>query len=317
MATTKKSPRISIDPKGHVYAIWYDSAGKRRRNRKPTSVPAENAQEWANSLPARESSGSKTARELWEALKIRATLPRFGADAFNLYSAAIRRFEAAGQNVDRMIEQMTLDGLKPTSITNYLTVLKAIHRRASEYGLLERRPECEIKTPPPDSARRKAPTREERDRILAHLKERDPDLYRFVALVHYAFIRPAEILRLSAASFDFNASTITVPASAAKTGYAGTVYMVPPLRTLLAGQAPSFRRKNADAYADAFRREMKTLGMDYTLYTMKHCGVSILIEAGVSLVDIRDQCRHRNISTTDRYCRTLGRVSPTLVNAMG
>lgn len=317
MATTKKNPRISIDAKGYTYAIWYDAAGKRRRNRKPLNVPAEKAQEWADSLPLRESNGNKPAHELREALKIRASKPKFSVAAVNIYSAAIKRFEAAGQNTDRMTEQMELDGIKATTIAQYLAVLKAIHCRAVEYGLLERRPECEIKPPRPASKRRKAPSREERDRIMAHLKATDKELHQFVSLIHYAFIRSTEILRLKPEDYDFNANTITVRAEAAKSGYAGTVYMVKAFQDVLGGVAPVFKTDKPDYYARRFKKAVQTLGMDYTLYTMKHCGVSLLIEAGVSLIEIRDQCRHRNILMTDRYCQSLGRVSPTLANAMG
>lgn len=317
MATTKKNPRISIDPKGHTYAIWYDSAGKRRRNRKPQNVPPEKAQEWANSLPHRESAGNKPALELREALKIRASKPRFGIEAQNIYLAAIRRFEAAGQNIDRMTEQMKLDGLKPTTVSHYVSALAAIHRKAAEYGLLERRPECEIKPPRPDSQRRKAPSREERDRIMAYLKKTDPELYLFASLVHYAFIRSTEILRLKPDDYDFNAKTITVRAEASKTGYAGTVFMVKAFQDVLGGKVPVFQSDKPDLYARRFKKAVQALGMNYTLYTLKHTGVSLLIDAGVSLTEIRDQCRHRNIGQTDRYCQSLGRVSPTLVNAMG
>jgi integrase/recombinase XerD len=168
----------------------------------------------------------------------------------------------------------------------------------------------------------------ERIKLLEHLKKYDIRMYYFTQFIYHCFIRRTELTCIQVKHIDLVNQTIIIPGLDAKNNHQESV-VIPK------GLEPVIREMNLDKYNPddfVFGWRMKTdarqfkspnrissrhndvvkeLGIDPQkgLYSHKHSGVCAYYYAtGKDLYSIQRQCRHRDITTTMIYLKSLGLI---------
>ena len=151
-----------------------------------------------------------------------------------------------------------------------------------------------------------------------NLKEKDPYFLLACELEYYTFIRPNELSHLRVQDVSLEYQTIFVSGSFSKNhkdGYVGINTRIcnlmielqvleKPGEYYLFGKnfIPNKKRSNADQYNRRWKKMREELGWseEYQFYSLKDSGIRDLAnDAGI--VVARDQARHSDVSTTNRY----------------
>jgi integrase len=138
-------------------------------------------------------------------------------------------------------------------------------------------------------------------------------------LCYYGALRPAEIVRLRVADFDFPGSAVTISGNKSKNKKTRIIplptdFMVELSEKLGAtpnhwhiigrGLRPGNISEWPQRISDYFRNEIRpALGFHDRLifYGLKDTAVARILDHGGDIVDARDFCRHDNVSTTNSY----------------
>ena len=165
---------------------------------------------------------------------------------------------------------------------------------------------------------RKDLTKEMLAEMRKNLKEKDPYFLLACELEYYTFIRPNELSHLRVQDVSLEYQTIFVSGSFSKNhkdGYVGINTRIcnlmielqvleKPGEYYLFGKnfIPNKKRSNADQYNRRWKKMREELGWseEYQFYSLKDSGIRDLAnDAGI--VVARDQARHSDVSTTNRY----------------
>lgn len=161
---------------------------------------------------------------------------------------------------------------------------------------------------------------------LAKMKElctkKEPQLWLFINFIYYAFLRPGQELRLLRVR-DIKENTILVEAENSKNNTTQHIKIPAALEVII--QEYKLRSYNEDWYVfgegqpsaklvskNYFYRRHRALLQEldiedgHDLYGWKHTGVIALFRATQNIELIRQQCRHSDIATTQKYLRDLG-----------
>ncbi|WP_307143034.1 site-specific integrase [Siphonobacter sp. SORGH_AS_1065] len=155
-------------------------------------------------------------------------------------------------------------------------------------------------------------------------KRQDDQLWFFVNLLYFTFMRPHEEARLLKVS-DIKKNIITVWADRAKTSNTRHVKIPPGLEAIfqelrIRSYSPHYYVFTVDGVPGpkpvstdyfykrhvAILKELDLFGFNYDLYGWKHTGVIALYRATKDIKLIQNQAGHSNISQTDEYLRDLG-----------
>lgn len=158
--------------------------------------------------------------------------------------------------------------------------------------------------------------------LLGYLKYEDPQLYLHCLFIYYLAIRPRkELVHVRVDDIFHSERKLAVRGEFAKTDESLFVHIPPkfypylePLKDLPPTSYifPAFRDKYRPAgrntYGRRFREVLDQFGFDknYQLYSWKHTGCVAVYKATKNILALRDHCRHRDVSTTQKYLRQLG-----------
>ena len=186
------------------------------------------------------------------------------------------------------------------------------------YQLLTNNPAANIPKIRETAKIRKDLTKEMLAEMRKNLKEKDPYFLLACELEYYTFIRPNELSHLRVQDVSLEYQTIFVSGSFSKNhkdGYVGINTRIcnlmielqvleKPGEYYLFGKnfIPNKKRSNADQYNRRWKKMREELGWseEYQFYSLKDSGIRDLAnDAGI--VVARDQARHSDVSTTNRY----------------
>ncbi len=156
--------------------------------------------------------------------------------------------------------------------------------------------------------------------MLEHILKTDKQLYLFVRIIYYTYMRPKEIRLLQVKHIDFINRKIYIPESNAKNNKGQYVTIPNALLTLF------FEHKlnllNDDDFVFKKNRKMLPINEmwlrhkkvlykfeligEHTLYSWKHTGVCSAYRSGIDIKSLQRQLRHSSIAQTEIYLKSLG-----------
>lgn len=158
-------------------------------------------------------------------------------------------------------------------------------------------------------------------KLLETIKETDPQLYLVCMFEYYSALRPGQEIRLLRINdLDIYNNVITVTDANAKT-VRRSVDMPRQLAALIADyRLGAYNREfyvfgkydkpgpvpvGVNTFRNRFNAFRDKLGLPktYKLYSLKHTGMGRLLEAGLTLEEIRDHAGHRSIESTEHYIK--------------
>ena len=150
---------------------------------------------------------------------------------------------------------------------------------------------------------------------------------------YFCFIRPSELSKLMVMHVDLFNSTITVPGDISKNKNTETVTIpkafLPIMTKHLENTNPNdflfslndFRagklQLNSKKIYDTWQKYIKLFGMkkSFQFYSLKDTGITDLLNSGVPSIKVRDQARHSEISTTEKYTHRNRKCDEVVQNA--
>lgn len=156
------------------------------------------------------------------------------------------------------------------------------------------------------------------------IRQEEHQLLLFISFIYYCYLRPRYELRLLKIE-DIKEKTIRVPAENAKDRTAEHVMIPPPLEKLIqqhklrsypdrcyvfsSDEKPGDKPLDRKTFYNRHRKileKLKLMGQNLDTYSWKHTGVIALFQATQNIELVRQQCRHSDIATTQKYLRDLG-----------
>ncbi|MBW6491972.1 MAG: site-specific integrase [Lentimicrobium sp.] len=175
-------------------------------------------------------------------------------------------------------------------------------------------------------------TNKEREKLAAKIKAENPNLYLFVQLMFYCFLRRTEILSLKIQDINIEQRTIMVSFGSGKNRKQDAVSIpksfVKELVSINISQYDSnfflfsknfkpgpTKRLKADHVTTIHKKFLQELKIheSKTLYSWKHSGVVALYNEILDPYALMRQLRHHDLTTTMIYLKSLGLASNTPV----
>ncbi len=243
----------------------------------------------------------KPSTVLRNQMAINALLPVLGSKKLNAITAwAIEQFKKARREA----------GTQPGPINTDLATLKAMFRKAREWGKMTATPEAGVK---------KLPSPEHRTRFLSEEEEAlllsacTPELRRICQAGILSGLRRIELVNLRPEDVDLERKTLRVDPAFSKSGKGRTLPLGPRLQAVLAealtvhGQAPlvfvtptgvAWTASGFTAWLQrASKRVIKTIGP----HVLRHTFASRLVMSGVDIRTVQELMGHADINMTMRY----------------
>lgn len=221
--------------------------------------------------------------------------------------------------VDYMEHQ---EQLSAVTISNRVSVLKAIFNKAKQRDYIENNPFENLKLPKKViTSKNKAYSHYE---IAMVKKEANEFIWLICQFIYYTYIRPIEITRLKVKNVLLDADKILITADDSKNSKSAYIAIPKSLKKLLIAygiknypghyylfsrfEQPSETKLSKNHLAKEYKKITKKLDFDkdLTLYSWKHTGVVFAYKNGVDIKAIQLQCRHHSVSQTDTYLKSLG-----------
>lgn len=272
-----------------------------------------------------------------EAKKALVVRPR----TLECYRSAINRLEAWDGNT-RRTDQMTkadvaefsdylMQSVSATTRNNIFSVLRTLFTRILEGNGARSNPFSGVK-PLRRNTRKsnRAFTSDQATLLLDWAIANDPGLYFLVRMIYWSFARPVELERLRLDDVDPEKGIIYFRGEITKNGRDAVIHLPAPARQLLKDYMarhankprrfhlvgprgiPSAGQTGETTYNRRHRIALEAVGLEgigLNLYSWKHTGVCAAFDAGMSVMEIRDRCRHKSVQQTEEYLRDLRRVS--------
>lgn len=160
-------------------------------------------------------------------------------------------------------------------------------------------------------------------KLKAGLIEENPELWLFCLFIYGTFTRPHELVSSKVEQIDWTAKRFHIPAAISKNRESASVTIPAQLYDYLLELGINNRPGSAylfsfakdwttpwgTNYANrAHRRVVDRVLADprYTLYSWKHTGAAALYESSKDVMLVKLQCRHGNVTITERYLKSLG-----------
>lgn len=179
-------------------------------------------------------------------------------------------------------------------------------------------PVKEIPSLKEDPKRRQGIPKEELKKMRRHLKACDPHFLLACMMEYYTFIRPSELSQLRIGDILLREQKVFVAAEISKNRRDGTVGLCDELAKMMIDLGvlsfpsdyylfskdfkPGTRRMGPDIFNKRWAKMRKALkwGAEYQFYSLKDSGIRDLANSE-GIVIARDQARHTDIATTNRY----------------
>lgn len=207
----------------------------------------------------------------------------------------------------------------------HLGFLKSIFTKLLDRSIVKVNPFAKFKELPEKMNENVAFTTKEREKMRTHLRLNNIRLYYAVQFIYYCFFRRTELIELRVGDINLRNNSIRIPGRNAKNGRSESVTIPksfePVLYEMGVDRLPQHwyvfgqnfesceeRMAKTDYFTDAHRAELKKVGIrnDCTFYSWKHTGAMQLYLATKDPYVVMRQCRHRDISITMIYLRSLG-----------
>ena len=209
---------------------------------------------------------------------------------------------------------------------NRIIMMRALFAVLVDEGLMERNPAKKIRKLNQESGKNLPYPDGLADAFSEYLSKKDPILHLFTRFIYYAFLRPAEIVKLKAGHLDLENGIIRLDASIAKNRRQSSKAIPGPLMQLIkkAGldkipghwyifgsgmqAAPTHTHRNLATKRHRQAQEnFGCYGLGYTMYSWRHTSVCKLVrDKGYTAVEIKDLLDHSDLQTTYNYLRSLG-----------
>ena len=203
---------------------------------------------------------------------------------------------------------------------NYLTWLSTLCSWMVEKGYLKESPTEKIKKMREEPKKREALSSGELASLQDYLGKTNKHYLLACLMEYYTFIRPIELSQIKLENINIAEQKVFVPASVSKNRKDGMVGLNDGIIKLMAELRvfdrpshcylfgkdfkPSERRADSRVFRDYFVKVREALRWDDSkqFYSLKDSGIRDLANAE-GIVVARDQARHSNISTTNKYLK--------------
>jgi len=197
---------------------------------------------------------------------------------------------------------LTLDR-KPSGINVDFRHLKASFNKAREWGYIEKNPFHKIKML---KEPKKAPvfiSKEDMEKILKHLSQRDPEFHDFVVFVLETGARRMEALGIEREDIDFKNNFLRLKGKGNKERI---IPMTRKVREILLKkynkrEGKIFNRWTIGWVTKKWKKYMKELNYNYRFHDLRHTTASWMAIKGVPIQFIQELLGHTNINITMIY----------------
>lgn len=226
------------------------------------------------------------------------------------------------KHISNFQDSLLQKGLSTLTVNNKVNVVVTVFKHLEKRGHIEKKPVVFSRLPVTEEYRNRAFSKGHKARMELVLKENFPGLYLFTRLMYFQFLRPGDIIDLKIGSFDFDANTLSVSGASAKDRKISTLPLHPLLKPLLTEKSflpgffylcgknllPGPARAGVNAATQAHAKALQLSGLEtegYTLYSWKHTGVIAAYSAGMDLIRLQHLLRHKSVTTTEIYLKSL------------
>lgn len=210
---------------------------------------------------------------------------------------------------------------------NYLTWLYTFSKWMKTRNYISSNPAEPIERLKEQKKQRKSLTDSMLKELFSYLQENDPNFLLAVMMEYYTFIRPQELHYIRICDIRIKEQKIYIPAHVSKNGRDGFVALnktviMQMLETGLFNHPDSYYIFGKDfkpspriAEYNLFSKKWETIrkhfgwSNEYKFYSLKDSGIRDLANSE-GIVTARDQARHTDISTTNKYLEANGAKAP-------
>jgi integrase/recombinase XerD len=229
--------------------------------------------------------------------------------------------------------------VSPVTHNNYMTVMRSFFTELINRELITTNPFSNIREKKTGAKMRRSLAEYEQRIIATEIFERDKLLMLAVLLIYHCFIRPTELRRLRFKHFDLQKSTINMPGEITK-NRDSSIVTIPKVmmnylfdfgfhkyhpNLLVFGAHGSPDHHQAIGEHTLNNRHQKILQVlkkknylqdieGISLYSWKDSGAMDMLSAGLSIVDLKNQIRHKNLQDTQLYLKALSDVNERILN---
>lgn len=228
--------------------------------------------------------------------------------------------------ISDFLDYMFIDReVSPRTRNNYKRCIATFCNWMIEKGYITANPCDNIKTLAVDVKYRSALTPEDLTKLKIYLEEKNPRFLLLCMFAYYTFIRPDEISRIQLKDIDVKGQKVHISSDISKNRRNGVVELNDAVIRLMTelhvfeadaecylfglGFKPARKRCHPDAYRKYFNKVRKALHFTdhYQFYSLKDTGIRDLTNAE-GIVIARDQARHNDVHTTNKYLKYEGVV---------
>lgn len=231
--------------------------------------------------------------------------------------------EFSRSDITAFLNDLLSRGLSRRSWNNHLIDIKAFFNLMIREEKLGHNPCAGILPLKARSDTHVAFTETELLRMKSWMDLNDPYLSLFCKFIGYAFLRPAEIMRLRIRNIDLDRKLIVVPESMEKTGQKKykmiqelfwpeieklQLQQYPPDYFLFTNSGePGLVAAGKNHFSSRFSKMKKELHLSrkQTMYGIRHTYVAMLLESGAKIHHVMGLTGHESISSFEKYARSL------------
>ena len=230
------------------------------------------------------------------------------------------------KKTDKSGVEITKVGVAKKTFSNFIATMRTMWSFFIERKILKENPFMDVKKRRGASSQH-VPYSPEQVRLFKKVclnQIGDHQLWLFVNFIYYCFLRPREEAQMLQIKHILK-RTIIVPGEIAKNNQTEHIRIPKGLELLIQEyklrdfppnyyifsneKQPGLKRVGINYFYERNRKVLniaKLADQEYDLYGWKHTGVVSLYQATKDIKLIQVQCRHKDISTTDKYLRDLG-----------
>ena len=198
----------------------------------------------------------------------------------------------------------------PNTVNRDLALISKIFSLAVDYQYLDDSPCRKVKFFKANPAEKKVLTKEDEEKLLAVLDEKDRLRY-IVIFALCTGMRRGELMKLKWANIDFEKELICIPAEITKGNRARVLPLMPEVRELLLSlreweidreEIFTGWKANLASVSNRFNVVCRKAGLEgYTFHCLRHTFSTRLKDRGVHPFVVRDWLGHSSIKMTDHY----------------
>jgi integrase len=240
-------------------------------------------------------------------------------------------FRHAVDFLDHTVEEKNITA---RTFNNYRQLLTSLWNELIDRSYITDNPWSKVKKMKVTDKNRKMLSQTDAQIIMNEAHEHSPMLFLSILLLYYCFIRPEEQRRLKVNNIDLMSGTIYIPGEISKNKRSETVTIPEAIIPALASVGLTGWHRNdfifgkglrphptiqcgANALNEAHRKIIHHLFQEnklrsitgISLYSWKDTGAMSLVRAGIDIYEVMKQMRHTDLSTTQKYLKSLSQIN--------